>query len=105
METTINGALAEGDIMFFGSGEVGEGGGPCFGGNDAKVAGDASCEKNAGFCFPVSNDLFHIRCGDEGLHDDLGLSGSGDKVEVFDDFFSATEAAPDFRFLDGGTFF
>ena len=47
----------------------------------------------------------HIGCGDEGLHDDLGLGGSGDEVEVFDDFFSAAEAAPDFRFLDGGTFF
>ncbi len=105
METTINGALAKGDIVLFGSGEVGEGGGPRFRGNDAEVARDTPCEKDAGFCFPVGNDLFHIGCGDEGLHDDLGLGGSGDEIEVFDDFFSAAEAAPDFRFLDGGTFF
>ena len=104
VKAPIDGALAKGDIVFFGSGEVGEGGGPSLGGDDAEVAGDASCEKDAGFCLPVGNDLFHIGCGNEGLHDDLGTGGGGNEVEVLDDFFSAPEATADFGFLDGGTF-
>ena len=100
MKTAINRTLAKGDIVFFGTGEVSKGGSPGFRRNDAEVAWNASCKEDAGFCFPVGDDFFHIGCGDEGLHNLFRFVGSSNEIEVFDDFFSPAETAPDFRFFD-----
>ena len=100
VETLIDGALAEGNIVLFRAGEVGEGGGPSLGGNDAEVAGNAARKDDARFGFALGDDFFDGRCGDEGVHDFLGLGGSGDEIQIFDNFFASTKTAGDFRILD-----
>ena len=100
VEPLIDGPLAEGNIVFFGAGEVGEGGGPSLGGNDAEVAGNAARKDDARFGFALGDDFLDGRCGDEGVHDFLGLGGSGDEIQIFDNFFASTKAAGDFCILD-----
>ena len=80
VEPLIDGPLAEGNIVLFRAGEVGEGGGPSLGGNDAEVAGNAARKDDARFGFALGDDFFDGRCGDEGVHDFLGLGGSGDEI-------------------------
>ena len=80
VEALIDGALAEGNLVFFGAGEVGEGGGPSLGGNDAEVAGNAARKDDARFGFALGDNLFYRGGGDEGVHDFLGLGGSGDEI-------------------------
>ena len=100
VEPLIDGPLAEGNIVLFRAGEVGEGGGPSLGGNDAEVAGNAARKDDARFGFALGDDFFDGRCGDEGVHDFLGLGGSSDEIQIFDNFFASTKTAGDFRILD-----
>lgn len=102
VEAAVNGALAEGDIVFLGTSEVSEGGGPSGGGDNAKIAGDATGKDDAGFGFPVGDDLFHVGGGDKSLHDFLRFFGGGDEIEVFNDFLAPAKAAGDFGLEDGG---
>jgi len=90
--------------MFFGSGEVGPSSSPSFGWDNAKVAGNASLEDDAGFGFAVSDHFFDIRAGNKSLHDLLGFAGGGNEIEIFDDLFAPPEAPPNFRLEDSWTF-
>ena len=104
MKTAVDGPLAECDIVLFGSREVSQGGWPNLGRDDTEIAGDASCEDDAGFGFAVGDDFFHVGGGDKSFHDLLGFIGGGDQIEVFDDLLSASEAACDFGLADGWAF-
>ena len=100
VEALIDGALAESNIVLFRAGEVGEGGGPSLGRDDAEVAGNAARKDDARFGFALGDNFLDGRCGDEGVHDFLGLGGSGDEIQIFDNFFASTKTAGDFRILD-----
>ena len=104
MQTAIHSSLAEGDVMFFGPGEVGQSGGPSLGWNNAQVAGDTPLKNDAGFGFAVSDHFFDIRAGNKGLHDLLGFFGGGDQIKVLDDFLSAPKAAGNFGLKDDRRF-
>ena len=78
VKTAIDGPLAQSDIVLFGSCEVSKGGGPNLGGDDPKIAGDASSEDNAGFGIAVGDDFFHVGGRDKSFHDLLRFFGGGD---------------------------
>jgi hypothetical protein len=104
MQTAIHRSLAEGNVMFFGSGEVSPSSSPSIGWNNAKVAGNASLENDAGFGFAVSDHFFDIRAGNKSLHDLLGFPRGSNEIKIFDDLFAPAEAPSNFRLEDGWTF-
>ena len=89
----LAGAGAEGDVVFFAPGEVGESEGEFVVRDHAEVALGALFGADTGFGIAVAEDFVGPLAIDEEIHDGFGIVAGDDEVDIVDRFLGAAIAA------------